>query len=99
MTGGIGFASDMLKRYKANRALLKNSKKWGHASSDSNSHHFSVLHSKPKEVNDEPIPHETINQNKPTSSVKNNIQNSLTKIILLIAGIGGFLYLILKYLN
>lgn len=99
MTGGIGFTSDMLKRYKANRALLKNSKKWGHSAIDSNSHHDSVRHSKPNEVQNETIHVEKFYQNRPNSTVKVVIQNNLTKVILLIIGFVGILYLILKYMN
>lgn len=66
MTGGIGFASDMLKRYKANRALIKNSKKWGHSTINAKELSNSISNSNHKVINNDV--NNTTNSNKEFNS-------------------------------
>jgi hypothetical protein len=99
MTGGIGFTSDMMKRYKVNRGQLKNNKKWGLISSEAKTPHDSLPYSKTEEVKDQSIQHERLNKTTSTAQKKEDIQIGLTKIIIYVIGISGFLYLILKYLK
>ncbi len=99
MTGGIGFTSDMMKRYKANRGLLKNNKKWGLISSEAKTPYDSVPYSKTEEVKDQSIQHERLNKTTSNSQKIDVIEIRILKIILLIIGISGLVYLTLKYLK
>ena len=99
MTGGIGFTSDMMKRYKANRGLLKNNKKWGLISSEDKTPHDSLPYSKTEEVKDQSIQHERLNKTTSNSQKIDVIEIRILKITLLIIGISGLVYLTLKYLK